>query len=606
MKTLKINSTNGKLNLADLPHNCIFNKKITGCGGTTIALFNDENYVIAVPTTELVINKTGNSEAGTATITNYDGKKQTILGLFGNFSYYLKKQVKEYLETEGTKKIICTYDKINALTKLLNPSDYRILVDEYQILLKAYSYRQKAINGVLDNFRNYKSFCFMSATPINSDFKPSALNDIEELEAVWNETDTLNVVLDYTNHPYQKVANIITEFKHNNYQMAVDGGNVANELFFFLNSVTDIASILEYCELKNEEVKIVCADTEENSKKLAGYIISNSRSENRPITFITSKSFEGADYFSETGVSFVVSNSRKQQTLLDISTDIYQIAGRIRNEDNPNRNLLIHIFNTAGRNELHLDITYEQMVELVSKNIKGANEIIELVNNSSESAKSMASKLLNCQYVSKDSTGRYYLNDTLIKLELFNYNINQQIYKNGISITKAYEKTGAIIFETESKKIDNQISYSGKKLTFKEAFLKYSEIKNNPYDMTDTSYLVKVQPLIVPAYQQLGEKKVKSLRYIKKEIEAALLNADKEKSLENKIAALLNKELSFGFISSKDLIGILTRIYTRLDITTVVKATAIEKYFECKATTKRINDNIIRGYEIYRPKLIFK
>ena len=102
----------------------------------------------------------------------------------------------------------------------------------------------------------------MSATPINSDFKPSALNDIEELEAVWNETDTLNVVLDYTNHPYQKVANIITEFKHNNYQMAVDGGNVANELFFFLNSVTDIASILEYCELKNEEVKIVCADTE--------------------------------------------------------------------------------------------------------------------------------------------------------------------------------------------------------------------------------------------------------------------------------------------------------------------------------------------------------
>ena len=500
MKTLKINSTNGKLNLADLPHNCIFNKKITGCGGTTIALFNDENYVIAVPTTELVINKTGNSEAGTATITNYDGKKQTILGLFGNFSYYLKKQVKEYLETEGTKKIICTYDKINALTKLLNPSDYRILVDEYQILLKAYSYRQKAINGVLDNFRNYKSFCFMSATPINSDFKPSALNDIEELEAVWNETDTLNVVLDYTNHPYQKVANIITEFKHNNYQMAVDGGNVANELFFFLNSVTDIASILEYCELKNEEVKIVCADTEENSKKLAGYIISNSRSENRPITFITSKSFEGADYFSETGVSFVVSNSRKQQTLLDISTDIYQIAGRIRNEDNPNRNLLIHIFNTAGRNELHLDITYEQMVELVSKNIKGANEIIELVNNSSESAKSMASKLLNCQYVSKDSTGRYYLNDTLIKLELFNYNINQQIYKNGISITKAYEKTGAIIFETESKKIDNQISYSGKKLTFKEAFLKYSEIKNNPYDMTDTSYLVKVQPLIVPAY----------------------------------------------------------------------------------------------------------
>lgn len=31
--TLKINSTDGYLHLEDLPHNCIFNKVITGCGG---------------------------------------------------------------------------------------------------------------------------------------------------------------------------------------------------------------------------------------------------------------------------------------------------------------------------------------------------------------------------------------------------------------------------------------------------------------------------------------------------------------------------------------------------------------------------------------------
>ena len=50
--TLKINSTDGYLHLEDLPHNCIFNKVITGCGGTTIAITNSENYVIAVPTKE--------------------------------------------------------------------------------------------------------------------------------------------------------------------------------------------------------------------------------------------------------------------------------------------------------------------------------------------------------------------------------------------------------------------------------------------------------------------------------------------------------------------------------------------------------------------------
>lgn len=56
MKHLTINSTNGKLNMYDLPKNCIFNKVITGCGGTTVALFNYINYVIAVPTTELIVH----------------------------------------------------------------------------------------------------------------------------------------------------------------------------------------------------------------------------------------------------------------------------------------------------------------------------------------------------------------------------------------------------------------------------------------------------------------------------------------------------------------------------------------------------------------------
>ena len=39
----------GFLVMNDLPHDCIFNKVKTGCGATTIAIKNAENYVIAVP-----------------------------------------------------------------------------------------------------------------------------------------------------------------------------------------------------------------------------------------------------------------------------------------------------------------------------------------------------------------------------------------------------------------------------------------------------------------------------------------------------------------------------------------------------------------------------
>ena len=43
MSDLKIISNNGFLQMEDLPQNCIFNKVVTGCGGTTIALFNNKN-----------------------------------------------------------------------------------------------------------------------------------------------------------------------------------------------------------------------------------------------------------------------------------------------------------------------------------------------------------------------------------------------------------------------------------------------------------------------------------------------------------------------------------------------------------------------------------
>ena len=435
MNTIKINSTNGYLALSDLPYNCIFNKVITGCGGTTIALFNNEQYVIAVPTTELITNKTNLTESGIATITSTDGKLQRVFGLFGIFSYQVKKELKEYLKEDGIKKIICTYDKLPRLKEYLEPKDYRLLVDEYHTLLKAYSYRYNAIDGVLGCFRDYRSFCFMSATPIDAEFKPKALEGVPEIKADWDSIDTLLVKLERTNHPYTKAANIINAYKQDGY-ITIDGVK-SYEAYFFINSVTDIASILQYCNLTKDEVKIVCADNPSNREKLAGYEISNSRAANKPFTFITSKSFEGADYFSESGVCFIVSNSSNTNTLLDISTDIYQIAGRIRTATNPFRNILIHIFNTTGRREMNLDISYSDMVKRVGDEIEGAEQILEVINNNPK-AKDISAKMLNKEYVVLDSDGKYRVNDMIIKLDLFTFRLEQSIYKDGISIVKSY------------------------------------------------------------------------------------------------------------------------------------------------------------------------
>lgn len=110
---LKIDSSNGFLNLNDLPHNCIFNKVITGCGGTTIALFNQENYVISVPTTELIINKTNKDEAGTSIINNFDGtSKQEVFGIKIKEAFFFLNSVTDIANilqycTEGSVCFIC-------------------------------------------------------------------------------------------------------------------------------------------------------------------------------------------------------------------------------------------------------------------------------------------------------------------------------------------------------------------------------------------------------------------------------------------------------------------------------------------------------------------
>ena len=96
-----------------------------------------------------------------------------------------------------------------------------------------------------------------------------------------------------------------------------------------------------------------------NEKTLGtDYHISSSTDQSKKFNFITSKSFEGVDYFSETGLCFIVSNSYSTHTLLSIEMDIPQIAGRIRTKENPFRNKLVHIFNTRSIDTYD---TYKQM-----------------------------------------------------------------------------------------------------------------------------------------------------------------------------------------------------------------------------------------------------
>ena len=597
MKTIKITSTSGYLEMEDLPHNCIFNKVITGCGGTTVALSNNECYIIAVPTQELIKNKIKRDDAGVGTYTLQSGETREIFGLFGYSSYMMKKELRDYIESHDIKKIMCTYDKMEMLLHFIEPKDYRLLVDEYHTLLKAYSFREKAINRVFSTYRMYKSFCFMSATPIMPDFKPSLLDDVEEVMAEWDNVEKITVNLQYSNKPFLTAANIINRYKTDGYIEV--NGNKSYEAFFFINSVNEICKILKHCDLTNDNARIICADTEDNRKKLGDFNISTSNSANKQFTFITCKSFEGVDYFSDSAISFVVSSASAEHTKLAIDTDIPQIVGRIRSKNNPFRNKIVHIYNRTNK-DIDLITTFEEMTDITNRTEEAAKQQIEKYNKATTRAEKIAIKrLINNDLILETEDGIYY-NDAILKLDLYNFKVNQIIYKSGISVRTEYQERGVQTTAITYNKEDGEMKTENetKAITFKEAYLKALSCQ----DLVQRDQYLKVD-LVKEAIEKLTPEEVRAARYTKKAVKELLILKNEKLNQFTKAIKIIKKEMPYNeFVPVAKVKTILANVYEILGVDKKAKATDITAFFYAKEMVKRIDGRVERVICIIRPK----
>ena len=583
--------------MEDLPHNCIFNKVITGCGGTTVALSNNECYIIAVPTQELIKNKIKRDEAGVGTYTLQNGETREIFGLFGYSSYMMKKELRDYIESHEIKKIMCTYDKMEMLLHFIDPKDYRLLVDEYHTLLKAYSFREKAINRVFSTYRMYKSFCFMSATPIMPDFKPSLLDDVEEVMAEWDNVEKITVNLQYSNKPFLTAANIINRYKTDGFIEV--NGNKSYEAFFFINSVNEICKILKHCNLTNDNARIICADTEDNRKKLGDFNISTSNSANKQFTFITCKSFEGVDYFSDSAISFVVSSASAEHTKLAIDTDIPQIVGRIRSKNNPFRNKIVHIYNRTNK-DIDLVTTFEEMTDITNRTEEGVKQQIEKYNNATTRAEKIAIKrLINNDLILETEDGIYY-NDAILKLDLYNFKVNQIIYKSGISVRTEYQEQGiqatAITYNKEEGEIKTE--NETKAITFKEAYLKALSCQ----DLVQRDNYLKVD-LVKEAIENLTPEEVRAARYTKKAVKELLISKNEKLNQFTKAIKMIKKEMPYNeFVPVAKVKAMLANVYEILGIEKKAKATDITAFFYAKEMVRTIGGKRIKTICIIRPK----
>ena len=92
------------------------------------------------------------------------------------------------------------------------------------------------------------------------------------------------------------------------------------------------------------------------------------------------------------------------------------------------------------------------------------------------------------------------------------------------------------------------------------------------------------------------------MRYIKTAIEKALISLESDKNRDTKIVQILSKQIKTGFFSNADIKSWIREAYDILGITDKVKATDLDS----KPVAKWIDGKTVKGYEIYRPKIVFK
>lgn len=568
----------------------IIDKHETGCGLTSVALENEYPTIIAVPTIEVIINK----------IEQYpnDRRSERVFGFYGKTK---GKEVSKYLEEVKIPKIIVTYDSFSRLIKEIEncKETYRIVVDEFSDLLDCYSYRDEAIRDLLSTVKDFKYVSYISATPIKREYYPEELKYLPEYKINWGRYKTVKVERRKTNKPYSLTANIIYKYKISGKEgLLMPNGKRSKVAYFFINSVNGISEILKHSKLKPEEVRVICSETEENKDKLRVndimYPISTSISEEKPFNFITSKAFKGCDFYSETGVIYVISNVKSPNTLISIDTDIKQLAGRIRTRTNPFNDTIYHIFNTNTS-----FLTKEEFEVIQENKIKTTTELLNsyaVVNDSVKDwmLKKVQKSIKNEDdyiFITKDS--QLLFNEYAVINDKRRWETAYDTYRNGIKVREAYLDAG---FEVQKRSIwvfiEDSSFLTGLALGDFETMCK--NYINNPQER---DFIAEKYPVIKEAFEVLGKDKIKKLGYRQDrlEIEVDFYNTTTQDKLLKSFKTLFVPGQIYTAVEVKTKIK---EVYAEAQINKAAKATDLSNYLDIQIKTKRIDGKAVKVVEI--------
>lgn len=559
-----------------LPSGYLINKGKVGCGGTSLALEDNRDTIVCVPFVSLIKNK----------IAKYGDK---ILGVYQGVT---KEDIAEYLKRDGVKKIMCTYDSLEKVADVCG-YDYFLLVDELHLLFIQYVFRDRAVKSVLNLFNKFREWSFLTATPIEQDLMLEELKSIPTFNIDWENKRQITVRTIKCGQVLSSMRNIINDFI---------AGKIFGNCHIFINSVDSIAALIKACNLTDDNCRVIFSKNNSKYKNSCQGVTNGETTDPvKKINLYTSTCFEGCDLFDEEGKIYIVSDGAKSQTLHDISTQIRQIAGRIRNTKYSE---ITHLYKSTRYNE---DLTYEQYKSVVLEEEKKAKSYVAKVNSDSELIN--GTKESTYAYVVKEEDGTLSFDPNRMKLDIYNYKCLHHIYSLNVNMNEEYIKAGMIAINSTDKTSDKLLKNENTRTTFKDAVIEYDEIMSNIFSLNKEERLKLLRakyPYIDDAYKKIGMEQLAEMKYVVTNIKRVLVTMSDKLDNKGKVAKLLKTVKGFSegaFITGKEIKEVLGNIYDTVGIKSKPSIDDFRDFAVLEDKVKKIDGKSKRGYIIQYIKI---
>ena len=357
-------------------------------------------------------------------------------------------------------------------------------------------------------------------------------------------------------------------------------------IHIFVNSVRFIADVIHTLQLSPDDVKIVCSQSgtsRQANQKMLGeeYPIAESGDKVKRINFYTSTCFEGCDIYDPDGMTYIVSDGRRANTLVDISTLFTQICGRIRNSRYQDR--VTHIFSTTRYSQ---DVSLDEFIESSNKAYTEAEEYAAEINSLSESARAKTlSKIpyLNERYIRVEGN-RLLVDCNLVSKDIVNFKICRHIYRHYTNLKDALRNGGYTIDQRPYANIVERLEDNPTaRVKFKNLFEEYVLLKSEEQTFSlnnneeQCAIIAKQRPLVTRAYNELGVDRVRELNYHTGNIERELTKRMTTPT-EHKIVKMVSTVLPhYKAIPKAKIKEELQRVYDTLGIKQRAKASDLRR-----------------------------